>query len=437
MDDNTIPNIPDFEEDVIARRNEHVQNFKIEFSVDDIPDVEEVPLPIADPSTAEEESQEADEAKQTISREETPKKAAKNQNSNGCLKRMVFGLIILIISGALSYFAVIFLLDSLAINRSNKSVDFLIEPGDNTVDIAQQLVEKGVIDQPLCFRIFSKITGADGKYQIGAFTLTQDMGYSTIVEQLQTMTPRETVKVTIPEGYTVEEIAKLLEDAEVCEANSFYEAVISGSFDYDFVNAIPTAVDGEKYKGRIYRLEGYLFPDTYEFYIGSSGETVVATMLENFDKKLTSDIREQITKRGWTIDQAVIMASLIEGEAAKTDDMEKVSRVLANRLEPDSGFSKLQLCSTRDYVKDIVPSIGGIEVTSVAYNTYLREGLPVGAINNPGLRALKAALNPSSDEEIMKCYFFATDYKTEITYFSKTFKEHQYICDKYDIEDLG
>ena len=118
--------------------------------------------------------------------------------------------------------------------------------------------------------------------------------------------------------------------------------------------------------------------------------------------------------------------------------MDKVSRVLHNRLAPKSGFKFLELCSTRDYANDMVDNDHfNSDVLHKAYNTYKREGFPIGAIGNPGLDALLAAVNPSEDETIKKCYYFATDYKTMITYFSKTFKEHQAVIKKYGITDLG
>ena len=367
------------------------------------------------------------------------KNDAPQSKLEGCLLKAIYGLLIVGIAGVLASGILVFVLDSMAFSRVQKVVDFEVPEGSgySTAEIAELLEEKGLIDNAFCFRVYSRISGADGKWQVGAFTLSPDMGYATLVETLQTMTPRETVTVTIPEGFTVEEMAKLFEKKEVCTADDFYKAVVSGEYDFDFVKDIPTAEDGKEYKGRIYRLEGYLFPDTYNFYVGSSGETVVQRMLENFDAKLTPDIRKQIEKRGWTIDQAIIMASLIEGEAASDEDMEKVSRVLDNRLQPDSGFSKLQLCSTRDYVKGLLPTIPGLPVTSIAYNTYEREGMPVGAINNPGIRAIKAALNPSDDKSVAKCYYFATDYDTGITYYSETFDQHNYIIRKYGITDLG
>lgn len=440
MDNKQDTNIDELLEEINARRSETVQNFKMDFSIDDIPDVEikrasdiqtaEAVLP-QEPST-EPEIDEAPVRKKKDKSEQPPRSKVE-----GCLLKVIYGLLIVGVAGILASMILVFVLDSMAFNRVQKVVDFEVPSGSSTAEIADMLQSEGLIDNALCFRVYSRISGADGKWQVGAFTLSPDMGYATLVETLQTMTPRETITVTIPEGFTVEEMAKLFEEKEVCTADDFYKAVVSGEFDYDFVKEIPTAADGKEYKGRIYRLEGYLFPDTYNFYVGSSGETVVERMLENFDSKLTADIREEIKKRGWTIDQTIIMASLIEGEAASDEDMEKVSRVLANRLNPDSGYPKLQLCSTRDYVKGLLPTIPGLPVTSVAYNTYEREGMPVGAINNPGMRAIKAALNPSTDKDVAKCYFFATDYDTGITYYSETFDEHNYIIRKYGITDLG
>lgn len=241
----------------------------------------------------------------------------------------------------------------------------------------------------------------------------------------------DTVRVTLREGLTVPEMAAVLEENEVCSAADFITAVQTVDYDYDFLENLPTD------DGRAYRLEGYLFPDTYEFYVGSNASSVVNRLLANFQRR-TEELLPQIEEMGWTLDEAVIFASMIQGEADTTANMAKVSRVLHNRLAPGSGFAKLQLCSTRDYVNHL-PQDGGFDLEALkqSYNTYYREGLPLGAINNPGLDALRAALNPSEDATIKKCYYFATDYKTGITYFSKTYAEHQAIIKKYGITDIG
>ena len=335
-----------------------------------------------------------------------------------------------------AFFVIIYILDSSGINKSNTLVDLEVPAGASTSQIADLLQQNGLIDHPFCFRIYSKLSKADGKYQQGMFSLSADMGYSNIVEALQTTIPRKTVTVTIPEGYTVDKIAALLEEKEVCTKEEFYQAVVYEDFDFDFVKAIPTDQDGEEYKGRIYRLEGYLFPDTYNFYVGSSGKTVIQRMLDNFANKI-APYRETIQQRGYTIDETVILASIIQGEAANSRDMKGVSRVLQNRLAPGSGFDKLQCDSTTLYVNSVLPKVNGITITSSAYDTYTRQGLPVGAINNPGAEAIDAALNPSEEAEHAKAYFFATDYTTGITYFNETYAQHVKTCRKYRIGMYG
>lgn len=353
---------------------------------------------------------------------------------SGCLKKIIYLAVILLISIVIAYFLIVFLIDSMGLNRSSDPVDIEIPRGSGTQQIADILAENDVIEQPLCFRVYAKLSRADGKFQQGAFTLSANMGYAEIVTILQTSTPRANVDVTLTEGMTVEEMAALLEEKEVCTASDFCRAVNFGEFDYDFVKDIPW---GSENTGRIYRLEGYLFPDTYNFYLNSTGETVVERMLENFNKKVDAQIRQKMTEQDLSMDEMIIFASLIQGEAAKKEDMEGVSRVLYNRLNTPSVYPRLELDSTRDYVNEVMPSIDGVEVTGSAYNTYVRSGMPVGAINNPGLDAIAAVFNPSEDAKVKQCYFFATDYDTGITYFSKTFAEHESVCRRYGIGAYG
>ncbi len=363
-------------------------------------------------------------------------KDAKEKKSKAgvCLKRVLYIVSILLLSILIAGFATSYLMDAVGINKSDDPIDVEIPQGSSTQQIADILVEKGAIDNALYFRIYSRLTKADGKYQLGTFTLSADMGYTGIVNVLQTATPRANVTVTIPEGYTVEQIAELLEDNGVCKEEEFFDAVVNGDFDYDFIKVISS---DEQREGRIYQLEGYLFPDTYNFYENSSGEAVVERMLQNFDNKINENVREKMSTANLTIDETIILASLIQGEAAKPEDMKGVSRVLFNRMESGSGYAKLELDSTRDYVQGILPSIEGIEVTGSAYNTYVREGLPVGAINNPGMEAIEAVFSPSEAPEIINCYFFATDYDTGITYFNETFAQHEHTCRKYGIGAYG
>lgn len=404
-------------------------------------DGEEVPSSPGEEGTAPGEEAPEEPAPGEEKEPEAPnkkKKKKKNRGTWGCIRGIIYTVLVLGISGVLAYFGVTGGMDMVGLGKSSRLVDVEIPQGASTVQIATILKENGIIDQPLIFRLYSKVTKADGTYQPGTFALSADMGYSGIIDELQNAKPRESITVTIPEGKTVEDIAAILEEKKVCSSTEFYQAVLDvDAYDYDFLKEIPDASQGEEYAGRIYTLEGYLFPDTYEFFENSSGKTVVTKFLDNFDRRVDVKMRTAFKAKGLTLDQAVTIASIIQGEAAQKEDMLKVSRVIYNRLENPAEYPYLQCDSTGDYVSKIYSQPDGAEVVSKAYDTYARKGLPVGPINNPGLQALEAALNPSEDPEAAEYYFFATDYDSMITYFSKTYAEHERICIKYGIGMYG
>lgn len=238
-------------------------------------------------------------------------------------------------------------------------------------------------------------------------------------------TTSNTVRVTVPEGYTVEQIAALLEESGACTAAQFREAVQHGDFpDYPFVAQIPLTGEDGTDNGRLYRLEGYLFPDTYEFYRNGGGEAAVTRFLQNFANKMTA-WQTALEQCGLTLDEAVTLASIIQKEAKHDVDMPRVSRVLHNRLDsPD--YPCLQCDATTKYRRDMAAA--GWETREDAYDSYVCRGLPVGAIGNPGLAALTAAVAPSEEEICAGCYFFVTDDANDTVYYSKTYAEHVAVC---------
>lgn len=419
--------------EIAAKRNEQVQSFQLDFSLDDIPDAEgmarndsdESSTPVFDAKPIHIDTDEDDD----------DDKKRKAKSGGGCLAKIIFTLIVLAISGLLAVAACKMIFGATGWNGNDTEIKVHIPAGANTKTIAETLKENALIEDVWCFRLYSRLVKADGTWHSGDYKLQSDMGFATMIETLQVAPPRETVKVLLREGLTVDEMSDILDEKGVCSKQDFLNAVKNGEYDYDFVKQIPA--DEETFK-RVYRLEGYLFPDTYEFFTGSSGEDVVNKMLGNFQSKLTPALLDKIEDMGWTIDQAVTFASMVQGEGDTRVNMDKVSRVLHNRLAPKSGFKKLELCCTRDYANELIEihQLSKDELYPL-YNTYNREGFPIGAIGNPGMDALLAAVNPSEDAQIKKCYYFATDYKTGITYFSKTFREHQAIINKYGIEDLG
>ncbi|MBQ9965062.1 MAG: endolytic transglycosylase MltG [Clostridia bacterium] len=367
--------------------------------------------------------------------EKRTKRNVQNEQSIGCLKALIYAVSVLLISGILAYFIVVGGLDYTGLNRSERTIDITIPEGANTQSVADILLDEGLIEQKLVFRLYAKLNGADSTWQPGEFSLSPNMGYKLLIQNLQAAKARETVSVLIPEGFTIDKIAKRLEEKKVCSAEEFYRALAEVDYSKDYA-FIAESKKQEGYESRVYKLEGFLFPDTYQFYEDCSGETVVRKLLDNFENRIDTTIRSAMSNSDITMDEMIILASIVQGEAATRDDMQKVARVLFNRLNNKAEYPKLQCDSTRDYIQRIMGGTG-VTIKNTTYDTYERDGLPVGAINNPGLEAIKAVLMPSDDQNVAGCYYFATDYDTGKTYFTKTYDEHVRICKRYGIGMYG
>lgn len=223
-----------------------------------------------------------------------------------------------------------------------------------------------------------------------------------------------TFRLTVPEGYTLARIGMLLEEHGVCTAEAFIAASQSG--DYSAVSPLIAAQPPEE--GRCFKLEGYLFPDTYEFYVGESPDTILRTLLANAEKKLTPELRQAIAGSGYTADEILTLASIIEKEASNPKDMPGISAVLHNRLDQKM---RLQCDVTIKYVEGAVkPFItGDVNRYNGHYNTYKCPALPAGPICNPGLHAIEAALSPADSDAL----YFVTDRHNRY-YFADTWEEH-------------
>lgn len=357
------------------------------------------------------------------------RRKSKNSEALGCLKAIIYIFVVLTLSVVLAMFIFKAFTDVTGIGRSSTSVNIEVPAGASTQMIAQMLAEEDVIEEPLIFRLYCRLVGADGTFHSGVHIVSSNMGYDGIVDALQTLEQSETVTVMIEEGATVDRIATILEANDVCTAGEFYAALVTGDYeDYDFIAEITE----EQRRDRIYLLEGYLFPDTYEFYVNSEPEAAIRTMLDNFDERVDADTRASIRASGKTVDEVIIAASIVQKEAGFAEDMPRVMRVIVNRLQSPDAFPRLQMDSTAEYLLS-----GSAEALDTAYNTYVREGLPVGAICNPGLDAIHAALNPSEEPEIIHCFYFASIVATGETQFFETFEEHEAWCIEHGVGMYG
>jgi len=251
------------------------------------------------------------------------------------------------------------------------------------------------------------------------FILCSCSSTNKVLENLAVTTaPIQTISITFPEGLTAPEYGQLLEENGVCSQADFLEAVNNPSPDLTCIPEIGNADE------RPFLLEGYLFPDTYEFERSASPQIVLKTMLTNFNRHITEDMRSRAAVLGYTIDEILRIASVIQEEAT-SPEMKKVSSVLHNRLNTKNG--KLECDVTVFYLEKYVkPYVEDVSVYSEKYNAYKCIGLPAGPITNVGVEAIEAALYPADTDY----YFFLTDEDGGFHY-AVTWSEHSANVKKY------
>ncbi len=341
-------------------------------------------------------------------REELPRSHKRNKkNSGGLVKNLIWIFLIIIISVGLAFGVIYAGADYMGIGfgRGEECV-IEVQKGSSTQSIAATLKESGAVKIPLLFRLYAKFKHFDVQFQYGVYHFNTESGYEAIAQMLMEEGARaESVTVTIPEMSTIDDMAKILEENGVCSSSDFIGEVQHGSFGYDFVKDIP---DQMVY----YRLEGYLFPETYDFYCYDSKECAhlaVEKMLKTLDEKLTGEVRAKISSSGYTLHEVMTMASIVELEAGGSpDEATKVAAVFYNRLKSDD-FQKLESSPTKKY-----------PYGSGKYDTYQCIGLPPGPLCAPSLKSISAAVEP---EENFDYYFFVTDAHMAF-YFNKTLTEH-------------
>ena len=350
---------------------------------------------------------------------ENKKKPRRHKRGIGWVGSTIYLAIVIAISVGISIFALGIVRDVTGITKSKKDAEVTVEipQGATLPSIAKILKEKGLIDSEFGLIAYAKLTKTDYTYQPGTFTLNPKWGYK---EMLKAMTVqqivRETVKVRIIEGKTAEDIAALLEENGVCAATDFLDALETHDYTkYDFIKNIPDSA------GRLCKLEGYLFPDTYEFYKESDVDQVVTKFLDNFDKRFDQKLRDKAKAKGMTLDEVVKFASVVQKEGVSEKTMKMVAGVFNNRMS-NKNYQYLQSNATLSYaIGEPILWMSDEQMKNPSpYNSYTHKGLPPSAICNPGLQAIKAVLDP----DVNSYYFFVTD-EDRLFYFSKTANEHE------------
>lgn len=393
-----------------------------------------------------------------------PKKKEKNNSNNkvfipGYVKVIVYLLIVLAVSIFISASVISITNDVFALTKDSKEITVEIKEDATVKEVAKELKDKGVIKYSGIYKLYLKFRtegNMDGKFIAGKHTLNSDMNYEQIIKLLSVSDkPDEIVRVTIPEGYTIREILDLLQEKKVIDSESRLklEAKLNDTtgLDYDFLPEMPKTVTDEKGNKsldteKIYLLEGYIFPDTYDFYVGENVDSILAKFLNNFDEKFDETFYEKCEDLGMTVDEVITLASIIQAEGNNDLDFYYISHVFHNRLFGGKTKSPSDFPTTNGeypalesdattlyYYQGEIKTLGKGDNQTLdnPYNTYTNAGLPPGAVCNPGHEAIYAALHPrykrydeNGDEYEVEYYFFYSD-ENGVTTFTKTNEEHE------------
>ncbi len=391
---------------------------------------------------------------------EEKKRKKKKAKKNGCVFRVVWLVMVILVGIIVGEFLLIGVNDLLGRNRGEEAKVVIKVPKDADIDeIADLLSENGIINNPKFFKLYANVTKASEDFTQGSYEMSNDMDYEAIINYLQSNNNRvDTIELQFNEGMTVLEIADKLSENGVCDKDEFLELCNSDKFDEDFTFLTE---DRPKLSDVYYKLEGYLFPDTYEFYQGESASTTIYRFLNNYEAKIyytkqkievdtdsssetTSSgsskktyekltIAEQAEKQGMTMNEVMTLASMIQAEAASVEDMYMISSVFHNRLDT------LETDGYTAFGENINGTLGSDPTIYYPYkqntapdnfvsryNTYNVKGLPAGPDCNPGMDAIKAALYPEETMYYFFCHKAATDDSDAQPYYATTMADHEY-----------
>ncbi len=319
---------------------------------------------------------------------------------------------ILGISMLLSAWIITSVNEVLALARPDFETIIEIPENASRGEVAKILKENNIIEHKGLFKTFAALTKRGVEFPAGEYKINSNMDYRAMLRRLTSKKAiLNTVRVTIPEGYEISQIAKLLEEKGVCDAKAFEDAVANSDFDYAFLDGIAL--------GKTNRLEGYLFPDTYEFYKNDTADRVIKRFLDNFEVRFNSEMQERARELGFTTHELITLASIVEREAT-AKDRENIASVFHNRLK-NKTYPYLESCATVQYILGERKKVISIADTKIdnKYNTYKYKGLPPGPIANPGLDAINATLYPNTTD-----YLFFALQEDGTHKFSKTYEEH-------------
>lgn len=373
------------------------------------------------------------------------------------VKAAIYLVVVLVVSIIISVTAILVGNDMYAFVKEDSEVEIVVPVGATVSDLTDILADAGLIKYPKIFKFYADHKTKDNEnfatlefvpadYEMpekksaafiaGTYKLNTNMDYEDLLWSFLPPGKTGTSWVTVPEGFTTDEIIDLLVENGIGKREKYVEVINTYDFSsFWFVKELEESGrwsaeeykrDGKVSSGRIYRLDGYLFPDTYEFYNASKEETVIRKMLTRFAQIFNKEYRDLTESQGFTVDELITLSSMVEKEANNPNDFFKVSEVFRNRMKDPAQYPYMQSDATVLYQIHHETGKRPKHVThddtllEVPYNTYTNKGLPPGPISNPSATAIVAALNPSSNGY----YFFVSG--PEVTHFSTNQWDHNY-----------
>jgi len=316
----------------------------------------------------------------------------KREKRTGCFNGILLALFILCVSAVLSVLMWLGAADLLGLGKAEREVTVIIPRGFTIEDVADILYDAELIEYKQLFMLFADFSDAEEKIKAGTYILNGEYDYRALVTGMSPSgAKRIDVTITFPEGTTLSEAFAKLEHNGVAYADELQAAADNLDFEYSALMYAPEL-------GTDHRLEGYLFPDTYKFYVNDDPERVIKKFLDNFALKWKDEYYEKAEALGLSPYEIIIVASMIEKEAGSESDRALIASVIYNRLA-SANYPHLEIDSTSYYAAArLGVSTANLDIRGIdsPYNTYITNGLPPGPICNPGLASIIAALNPAN-----------------------------------------
>ena len=359
----------------------------------------------------------------------------RRDEKSGCLGGLMYFIFIVSVSIILACVGWMAASDVFALNKEEASIEVTLPEdiftqkqkdvvdadgnvtGQETVmvadigDVAQILKDAGIIQYKSLFKLYSSISDAKEKMDPGTYELSTIYDYRAIVKKMQFGSDSQVkTMVTFPEGFTMEEMFKRLEENKICKYDDLMACAANEEFGYKFLENIPL--------GDAKRLEGFLFPDTYEFYQGMTPEAAIDTFLQIFHYKLTAEMWDIANAKGISMRDVINIASMIEKEAANDDERAQIASVIYNRLKANMplGIDATIQYALPEHKEEL--TVDDLAMDS-PYNTRKVTGLPPTPIANPGMPSITAALKPATTD----LYYYALDTATGTHRFFKNANE--------------